>query len=156
MATLINKTPPDLLALETCQGYGNRPELLIEVLHDVQGKARRISDSAISTIANALNLSRAEVLGVVTFYDDFRREHSRGLEVRICQAEACQALGAYDLIAWAQDHLVAQHDVELRHVYCLGNCALGPSALVGGALLGRLTATKLATACASRASDGND
>lgn len=153
MATLINRTAPDLLALETCQSYGNRPELLIEVLHEVQGKAGRVSDSAISTIANALNLSRAEVLGVVSFYDDFRREYSRGLEVRICHAEACQASGADDLIAWAHDHLATQHNVELGHVYCLGNCALGPSALVGGTLLGRLTAEKLAAACAARPSD---
>jgi formate dehydrogenase subunit gamma len=153
MATLINRTAPDLPALEICQRHGNRPELLIEVLHDVQGKSGRVSDGAISTIANALNLSRAEVLGVVTFYDDFRRENSRGLEVRICHAEACQAGGADDLIAWAQDHLVTQHNIELGHVYCLGNCALGPSALVGGTLLGRLSATKLAAACAARASD---
>ena len=152
MTTLINRTAPDLPALETCQRHGNRPELLIEVLHDVQGKVGRISDSAISTIANALNLSRAEVLGVVTFYDDFRREHSRGLKVRICHAEACQASGANELIAWAQEHLVVQHTVELGHVYCLGNCALGPSALVGGQLLGRLTASKLASACAAQAS----
>ena len=86
--TLLDRKVPDAQAKAVSEIHGNRPDLLLEILHDVQREAGFISDKAIFTIADQLNLSRAEVLGVVSFYDDFLRAPLGGLDVRVCQAEA--------------------------------------------------------------------
>ena len=145
--TLIDRKVPDAQAKAVSEIHGNLPDLLLEILHDVQREAGFISDKAIFTIADQLNLSRAEVLGVVSFYDDFLRAPLGGLDVRVCQAEACLAVGAGELYRWARASLHDDEVINVRHVYCLGNCALGPSAMISGRLHGRLTAASLEAAC---------
>lgn len=133
-----------------CARHGNDPAALLEILHDLQEEAGCVPRTAIADIAQALNLSRADVLGVVTFYHDFREAPAGRVTVRVCRAEACQAVGALALI----ERICARRGVKLGEttldgsvtiepVYCLGNCALGPAALVDGALHGRLDAARL-------------
>jgi len=126
---------------QICETYGNRPDALIEILHDVQAEGGFISREAMLAIAGALNISRADVYGTLTFYDDFRLEPAAGPQVKLCRAEACQAVGA-DALAAACD----ANGIDHTHVYCLGNCALGPAAQVEGRLIGRADADKIAAA----------
>lgn len=137
---------PDARA--ACARYSDRPDLLIEVLHRLQATVGHVSDRAIATIADALNLSRAEVLGVVSFYHDFRRQPGASHTLKICRAEACQAAGADRLAADIETRLAVRASagdrptIELRPVYCLGNCALGPAAMLDDRPIGRLTAER--------------
>ena len=130
--------------------HGNAPDQLIEILHKVQESLGHVPEAALPALADALNLSRAEVHGVVTFYHDFRREPAGRHVLKLCRAEACQAMGCEALVARAEDRLgvacgntSADGRVTLEAVYCLGLCATGPSAMLDGAVLGRLTASKL-------------
>ncbi|HTH27998.1 MAG TPA: NAD(P)H-dependent oxidoreductase subunit E, partial [Sphingobium sp.] len=100
---------------------------LLPLLHAVQDEAGYIDDAAVPAIADALNLSRAEVIGVISFYHDFRREPPPAKVVKLCRAEACQARGA-DALAGKLE--AAFPDVAFEPAYCLGLCATGPSALV--------------------------
>lgn len=122
---------------EICATHGNRADALIEILHDVQGRLGCVPGGTLDTIAKALNLSRAEVHGVVTFYHDFRETPAGRHTVKLCRAEACQSVGSEALAAHAEavfgtafGATSADGRVTLNAVYCLGNCALGPSALV--------------------------
>jgi len=124
-----------------CAGYGNRPDALIEILHDVQAAAGFISREAMQAIASALNISRADVFGALTFYDDFLLEPVSDPQVKLCRAEACQAVGA-DVLATQCD----ANGIAHTHVYCLGNCALGPAAMVESRLIGRADADKITSA----------
>jgi formate dehydrogenase subunit gamma len=121
---------------------------LLPILHDVVAEHGYIADEDIPVIADVLNLSRAEVLGVVSFYHDFRRTPPTRHAVRLCRAEACQSVGAEDLYTATREAYAQDHDVEVTEVFCLGNCALGPSGLVDGRLFGRLTSERLASAFA--------
>ena len=130
--------------------YGNRPDALIEILHRVQAALGYVPAAVVPVLADALNLSRAEVHGVVTFYHDFRREPAGRHVLKMCRAEACQAMGCEALVARAEDRLglacgdtTADGRVTFEPVYCLGLCATGPSAMLDGRLVGRLTAPKL-------------
>lgn len=125
--------------------HRDMPGATLPILHALQDHFGYVDRAAIPLIADALNLSRAEVHGVVTFYHDFRDRPPGRVVVKLCRAEACQALGVEDLV----DHLARHHDlvpgrtsadgaVTVESVYCLGNCALGPAALVDGAPVGRL------------------
>ena len=104
------------------------------------------------TIADALNLSRAEVYGVLSFYHDYRRAPAGPVVVKLCRAEACQAMGALALIddVCARRGVVlggtSEDGVTIEPVYCLGNCALAPAAMVNGRLLGRADVERLDTA----------
>ncbi|MBI1758600.1 MAG: formate dehydrogenase subunit gamma [Actinobacteria bacterium] len=118
---------------------------LLPVLHAIQAEFGYIDPQAIPVLAGALNLSRAEVHGVVTFYRDFRTAPPGAVRIRICRAEACQAVGAERLAEVARrrlgvafDETTADGSVTLEEVFCLGNCALGPSVLVGDRLVGRV------------------
>lgn len=122
------------------------PGPLLLVLHAVQDALGYIPASAIPAIATGLNLSRAEVHGVVTFYHYFRTHPPGRRKVEICRAEACQAVGADALVAHAKSALgldfhetTADGAVSLDAVYCLGNCACGPAIRVDGRLHGRVT-----------------
>lgn len=112
------------------------PDQLIELLHFVQRRHGRIAEHMIASLANHLNLSRAEVFGVISFYDDFNKDR-HAPSVRICGAEACQALGSKNLDTAIRQHVAA--DVEVQEVFCLGNCATGPSAQVGNTIISRAT-----------------
>lgn len=131
------------------RAHGNRPENLIEMMHEIQGRIGHVSDEAVAILARAVNRSRAEVHGVLTFYHDFHREpHGRHV-VKICGAEACQSMGCRSLIRHAERKLgvrmgqtTPDRVVTLETVYCLGNCALSPAMMVDGRLHGRVTAEK--------------
>ncbi len=119
---------------------------LLPILHAVQAEWGHVPDDALPVIAEALNISRAEVHGVMTFYHDFRDHPAGRRVVKICRAEACQAVGADALADHAKAALgVDWHGtttdgaVTLEPVYCLGLCACGPAALVDGKVLGRVT-----------------
>ena len=128
------------LAVEICGNYDNRPDALIEILHDVQGALGFIQTDAMRAIAEALNISRAEVQGVVSFYEDFRLEPAPAGLVKVCGGEACQAVGSDQLAAG-----LIEANVPCRTVFCLGNCALGPAAMVDDQLIGRASVKKIAT-----------
>ena len=123
---------------------------LIPILHSIQEDLGYVPAEAIAVLADELNLSRADVHGVVTFYHDFRSEPAGRTTVRVCRAEACQSLGAGRLV----DHLRERHGMSLgetsadgavtvEQVFCLGNCALGPAAQVNGRLVGRVDEARL-------------
>lgn len=133
-----------------CAAYGNRPDSLIEILHAVQSKLSYVPETAVPAIAEALNLSRADVHGVVSFYHDFRRTAPGRHVLHLCRAEACQSMGARRLAAHAEKKLgiafgetTKDGAITLKAVYCLGNCALAPAVMIDGALQGCLDEKKL-------------
>ena len=124
------------------------PGALLPILHALQGRYGAVPKAAYPLIARALNISQADVVGVVTFYHDFRAAPFAGKTLKLCRAEACQAAGCEDLVA----HLAHRHrlkpDAEdgalrIETVYCLGNCALSPAALLDDEPIGRLDAGAL-------------
>jgi formate dehydrogenase subunit gamma len=139
-----NPAPRDNLAPEVSakvraalDANRDRPGALLPVLHAVQDSVGYVPDEAVPLIAHELNLSRAEVHGVISFYHHFRTHPVGRHVVRICRAEACQALGARSLEAHAKQTLgVDFHEttkdgaITLEAVYCLGNCGCGPSVLI--------------------------
>lgn len=123
---------------------------LLPILHALQEEFGYIDDGAVPLLAESLNLSQAEIHGVVSFYHDFRRSRPGRHVIKVCVAEACQARGSESLVAGLADRLgVALGETDtagaftLEAVYCLGNCALGPSALVDDRLVGRLTPSRV-------------
>lgn len=147
MATLLN-TIEDAKAREICRSHDDKPDELLEILHRVQAAHGFLSDAALRTVANALNISRAEIHGVASFYHDYKREKGAKQTIKICRAEACQAVGANDLIADAEKHFKTKLDksaitVKLEATYCLGNCALGPAVMVDDELYGRVDLDRL-------------
>jgi formate dehydrogenase subunit gamma len=126
------------------------PGATLPILHDLLEQFGYIDDAAIPLIADALNISRAEALGVISFYHDFRRSPVDGRVLKLCRAESCQAMGCEDLVS----HLAVRHGVtvdgldegsgiRVESVYCLGNCALSPAALIDGEPIGRLDRDRL-------------
>ena len=109
---------------------------LLPILHDVQAAFGCVDAAAEAAIAQALNLSRAEVRGVVSFYHDFTAAADPRPAVELCRAEACQARGVDALVAAAQT--AAGERVKIKTVYCLGLCSAGPAARVGDSLHARL------------------
>ena len=111
----------------------------LPILHSLQRTFGYVPSAAVPMIAEALNLSRAEVHGVVTFYHDFRREPAGRHVLQLCRAEACQAVGAVALANHAKARLgIDWHGttddgrITLEPVFCLGLCACGPAALIDG------------------------
>lgn len=124
---------------------------LLPILHAIQSEFGYIPKPAIPVIAAALNLSRAEVHGVVSFYHDFRDEPAGRHVIKVCRAEACQSMGGEELASrllnalgldWSQTS--ADGAVIVEPVYCLGLCACAPAAMVNGNVIGRLDAGQLA------------
>jgi formate dehydrogenase subunit gamma len=123
---------------------------LLPILHAVQASFGHVPREALPVIADRLNLSRAEVHGVMTFYHDFREAPAGRHMLKLCRAEACQAMGADALAAKAQERLGCDwHEttrsgaVTLEPVFCLGLCACGPAALVDGVVVGRFDDARL-------------
>lgn len=134
-------------AREIIEGFENRPEMLVQILHAFLDRFGWISDEAIRQLASELNLSRADVHGVVSYYHDFRTSPPGKHVVKICEAEACQSMGSRELSEHAQESLgLAMHesndDVTLEPVYCLGNCACSPAIMVDGKTFGRVNADR--------------
>lgn len=132
--------------MSAVQAHRETPGNLLPVLHAVQGALGHVPKEAVALLAFELNLSRAEVHGVVSFYHWFRSEKPGRHVVHLCRAEACQSVGAAALEAHARTTLdvdfhgtTADGAVTLEPVYCLGNCALGPSLLIDDKLCGRVT-----------------
>lgn len=135
--------------LDACTRLKALPGALLPVCHAVQQALGFVPKDAVAVIAHELNLSIAEVHGVLTFYHYFRRERPGRHVVHLCRAEACQALGAQALEAHAKASLgidfhgtTADGAISLEPVYCLGNCALGPSMMIDEQLQGRITAQR--------------
>jgi len=116
--------------------HAGREGPLLPLLHDVQAAFGCVSAGAEADIAEALNLSRAEVHGVVSFYHDFTAEPDRRPVVQLCRAEACQSRGVEALVPLAE--AAAGGRVRLATVYCLGLCSVGPNARVGNDVHARL------------------
>jgi formate dehydrogenase subunit gamma len=117
-------------------GHAGLEGPLLPILHDVQQALGCVDAAAEAQIARALNLSRAEVHGVVSFYHDFTAEADPRPQVQLCRAEACQARGVEAMVAAAET--AAGERVRLSTVYCLGLCSVGPNARVGDAIHARL------------------
>lgn len=121
--------------------HAGREGPLLPILHDVQNVFGCVDAAAEARIAKALNLSRAEVHGVVSFYHDFTALPDPRPCVELCRAEACQARGVEALVAEAER--AAGNRVKLKTVYCLGLCSAGPAARIGERLFARLDQTGL-------------
>jgi formate dehydrogenase subunit gamma len=130
--------------------HAGEPGALLPILHAVQDSLGFVPKNVVPVIAQALNLSRAEVHGVVTYYHHFRSTPPGRHVVQVCRAEACQARGADALMAHAETllgcqrhHTRADGAVTLDPVYCLGLCALSPAVMVDERLYGRVTPQRL-------------
>lgn len=132
-----------------CTRYHDKPDALIEIFHDLQHAIGHVPSTLLPVIAKRLNLTRAEVHGVMSFYHDFHAKPVGSVVVKVCRAEACQSMGALTLIERICDRLnvslgethaggtSSDRSVTVLPVYCLGNCALAPAAMVDGTLIGR-------------------
>ncbi|MDX1500200.1 MAG: NAD(P)H-dependent oxidoreductase subunit E [Woeseiaceae bacterium] len=124
--------------------FGARPEQLVQILHRFMDAFGTISEAAVRQLADELNLSRAEVHGVVSYYHDFRTDPPSRHVIRICEAESCQAMGSRELARHAEEALglpmhSANGELRLEPVYCLGNCACSPAVMIDGRTYGRVT-----------------
>src|SRR5271154_2461323 len=133
--------------LDACTRLKGLPGALLPILHAVQDTLKFVPKDAVPVIARELNLSVAEVHGVVSFYHYFLQERPGRVRVHLCRAEACQARGSVALEAHAKAKLGIDYHgttsdgaITLEPVYCLGNCALGPSIMIDHELHGRVTA----------------
>jgi formate dehydrogenase subunit gamma len=127
------------------EDFGSEQSALLPMLHALQEEFGYIDDLMVPAIASALNISRADVHGVVTFYHDFRRQPAGRHRVRLCRAESCQARGAAAIERIATDRLglrmgetSADGQVTLDAVYCLGLCATGPNAMIDDVPVSRI------------------
>jgi formate dehydrogenase subunit gamma len=135
---------------EIIAGYSHLEGPTLVILHALQEAFGYVPEPAIPMIASALNLSRAEVHGVFTFYHDFRHEPAGRHVLKLCRAEACQAAGGDALAARAEAKLgislgntTADDRVSLEQIYCLGLCATAPSAMLDGRVVGRLNEKRI-------------
>ena len=126
--------PTEDVIAEILRRHEGRKGALLPILNDVQAALGHVPAAAVPQIAGALNLSRAEVHGVVTFYHDLRRLPADRPVVKLCRAEACQARG----VEAVSPVFESDDRVEVETVYCLGLCASGPSAMVGDRVYARL------------------
>ena len=133
-------------AAEIIAEYRHMPGAMLPILHALQDAFGYVDAAAVPAIAEALNVSRAEVHGVITFYHDFRH-HPPGQHVlKLCRAEACQSMGCESVIRYVENRLgvalgetTADKRFTVEAVYCLGNCALSPAAMLDGKLHGRVS-----------------
>jgi formate dehydrogenase subunit gamma len=147
----VRVTKPDLASVIASR-YDNKPDALLEILHDLQHEVGHIPEASLPVLAKALNLSRAEVHGVVSFYHEFRRKPAGRHVVKMCRAEACQSMKGNELAEAAQKTLKVKFGettsdgaITLEAVYCLGLCATSPSLLVDERPMGRMTPKKFET-----------
>ena len=123
---------------------------LIPALHAIQNDAGYLDIQSIKTIADGFNISTAEVIDVITYYDDFRQEKAGQFIIKVCQAESCQSLASRSLLNFLKSHFNLEVDttaknksVTLKEVFCLGNCALSPSVSINDSVIGRATTDKV-------------
>jgi formate dehydrogenase subunit gamma len=149
------------LIVARLQEYRDVPGGLLPLLHAIQEDIGFIPMTSIEVIARAMNLSRAEVYGVISFYHDFRTEPAGTHILQICRAEACQSMGARQLEEHAKNVLgidygetTADGRISLQPVYCLGNCACSPSVRIDDNIHARVDAAGLDALIASLAAAG--
>jgi formate dehydrogenase subunit gamma len=130
--------------------HATKPGALLPILHALQEEFGCVPEAAKPMIALRLNLSRAEVHGVVSFYHDFRSAPAGRHVLKLCRAEACQSMGCERVHKTALDRLgiglgdtTADGQLTVEAIYCLGLCATAPSAMIDGRPVGRLTAERL-------------
>lgn len=135
---------------EILSGHKGMEGALLPILHAIQAEFGYVPQQALPIIAQDLNLSKAEVHGVMSFYHDFREVPAGRHVVKLCRAESCKSMGADRIAAHAQKELgIDWHEttsdgrVTLEPVFCLGLCACGPSAIVDGKLVGRIDEEKI-------------
>jgi formate dehydrogenase subunit gamma len=138
-------------ALAVIAAHAGMRGALLPLLHALQDAIGFVPDALVPDIAEALNISRADTHGVITFYHDYRRRPAGRHVVKICRAEACQARGGVAIAAAAAERLGVtmgetrdDGQVTLEAIYCIGLCATGPAALVDGVPIARLDAAKIA------------
>lgn len=136
-------------AQEAVNDLANEPGALIEALHRLQDLYGYLTDDALIMLAQTFNLSRAEVYGVASFYHDFKRSKPGKYIIKVCQAEACQAMGSEALTDTIKQQLgvdfhetTADGSITLEPVYCLGNCACSPNIMVDRQVHARMNADK--------------
>ena len=124
------------------------PGALLPILHALQEEFGYVDEAAVPLMAEALNISQAEVLGVISFYHDFRRTPPGRHVLQMCRAEACQSMGCGALIEHVEKRLgiklgetTADGGLTLKQVFCLGNCALSPAVMLDGQPYGRVSAS---------------
>jgi formate dehydrogenase subunit gamma len=134
------------VALGRIRELAGMPGALLPILHSLQEEFGYVDEAAVPLIAEELNISQAEVHGVITFYHDFRSEPAGKHILQICRAEACQSMGCESLVEHVERRLdikigstTSDGNVTLKPVYCLGNCALSPAVMVDGRPYGRVT-----------------
>ena len=134
---------------QAVESHQSLPGALLPILHAIQDALGWVPAEAVPVIAGALNLSRAEVHGVISFYHHFHTAPTGRMVVQVCRAESCQAKGGELLEAHAKQQLgidwhgtTADGAVTLEPVYCLGNCACSPAIRVGDEILGRMSCAR--------------
>ena len=150
------------VARERIEELKELPGAALPILNALQEEFGYIDEAAIPMIADALNLSRAEVVGVVHFYHDYRHEPPGRHILKVCRAEACQSMGCEALVEHVESSLgaamgetTANGAFTLENVYCLGNCALSPAVMLDGRLYGRVSPARIDTIVAQvRDADG--
>ena len=137
-------------ATPICAKHSNKPDALLEILHDVQLELGHVPETSLPAIAHALNLSRAEVYGVATFYHDFHLKPVGKHVLKLCRAEACQSMGGRDLVSAVEKFLkvkmggtTADGLITLEATYCLGLCASAPAIMLDAKPIARVDAAKV-------------
>jgi formate dehydrogenase subunit gamma len=144
------ESPPDAEIRHLAEAHAAEAGALLPILHGIQDRLGYVPESAVAIVAEVLNLSRAEVHGVVTFYHFFRTKPPGKQTLYLCRAEACQSMGSRALEAYARKKLgvdfyetTADGRFSLEPVYCLGNCACSPAVMVDETVYGRVTPQRL-------------
>ena len=135
------------VASDIIASFHSRPEMLVQILQAIVAEHGWVSGDVIRQLADLLNLSRADVHGLFEYYHDFRTEPPGDHIIKICQAEACQAMGSRALTRDADNSIGS--DTTLEPVYCLGNCACAPAVMVNGKTYGRVSAERFDTLVAA-------
>jgi formate dehydrogenase subunit gamma len=144
------ESPHDAEIRRLAEARAAEPGALLPILHSIQDQLGYVPDAAVPIVASVLNLSRAEVHGVVTFYHFFRTKPPGKQTLYVCRAEACQSMGSRALETYARTKLgvdfhetTADGRFSLEPVYCLGNCACSPAVMVDETVYGRVTPQRL-------------
>jgi formate dehydrogenase subunit gamma len=145
MAKIDKTTTSEIVA-----AHNGKPEMLVQILQTIVGRFGWIPEETIRQLAEELNLSRADVHGVVEYYHDFRTSEPGKHIVKICQAEACQAMGSNEITDYAMKTLAmslhdTENDITLEPIYCLGNCACSPAVMINGKTHGRVDEARFNT-----------
>lgn len=137
-----------------CADHAGRESPLLPILQEIQARLGYLSNKTVRVVADELNVTRAEVFGVVSFYHDFKRSPQAAHTLKVCRAEACQAVGGRELWATASAHAErGKVSVAVEPVYCLGNCACGPSVQFDGHTMGHMDAERVSTLLATAVSE---